>query len=121
MSNIRGLYDDKKDDSSDDEKDSNNRYVGGIGAQGGGRSVMSDFCGIVSHLGIIQFSYGFGMSVWIELLCRQGNGALLIYPNRVIFIYILNPILLLTLFLFLPFLSHFFLIRYLILVIIILL
>jgi len=36
MSNIRGLYDDKKDDSSDDEKDSNNRYVGGIGAQGGG-------------------------------------------------------------------------------------
>eukprot|EP00532_Pseudo-nitzschia_australis_P003373 CAMPEP_0168201896 /NCGR_PEP_ID=MMETSP0139_2-20121125/23974_1 /TAXON_ID=44445 /ORGANISM="Pseudo-nitzschia australis, Strain 10249 10 AB" /LENGTH=282 /DNA_ID=CAMNT_0008127529 /DNA_START=101 /DNA_END=949 /DNA_ORIENTATION=+ len=36
MSNIRGLYDDKKDDSSDDEKDSNNRYVGGIGARGGG-------------------------------------------------------------------------------------
>jgi len=36
MSNIRGLYDDKKDESSDDEKDSNNRYVGGIGARGGG-------------------------------------------------------------------------------------
>lgn len=36
MSNIRGLYDDKKDDPKDDEKDSNNRYVGGIGAQGGG-------------------------------------------------------------------------------------
>lgn len=36
MSNIRGLYDDKKDDPKDDEKDSNNRYVGGVGAQGGG-------------------------------------------------------------------------------------
>lgn len=35
MSNIRGLYDDKKDEP-DDEKDSNNRYVGGIGSQGGG-------------------------------------------------------------------------------------
>jgi len=35
MSNIRGLYDDKQDD----EKDSNNRYVGGIGSQGGGRFV----------------------------------------------------------------------------------
>jgi len=35
MSNIRGLFDDKKDDP-DDEKDSNNRFVGGIGAQGGG-------------------------------------------------------------------------------------
>ncbi|VEU43878.1 unnamed protein product [Pseudo-nitzschia multistriata] len=33
MSNIRGLYDDKNDESSDDE---NNRYVGGIGARGGG-------------------------------------------------------------------------------------
>eukprot|EP00536_Pseudo-nitzschia_multiseries_P017936 jgi/Psemu1/315224/fgenesh1_kg.1959_\ len=40
MSNIRGLYDDKKDESSDDEKDSNNRYVGGIGARGGGRLVL---------------------------------------------------------------------------------
>ena len=61
MSNIRGLYDDKKDDSSDDEKDSNNRYVGGIGAQGGGRSVLScpvlsDFGGIgCSHLGMQFF------------------------------------------------------------------
>lgn len=36
MSNIRGLYDDKDDDPKDDEKDSNNRYVGGIGSQGGG-------------------------------------------------------------------------------------
>jgi len=36
MSNVRGLYDDKTDDPSDDEKDSNNRYVGGIGSQGGG-------------------------------------------------------------------------------------
>jgi len=36
MSNIRGLYDDKKDEPKDDERDSNNRYVGGIGAQGGG-------------------------------------------------------------------------------------
>lgn len=36
MSNIRGLYDDKKEEPSDDEKDSNNRYVGGIGSQGGG-------------------------------------------------------------------------------------
>eukprot|EP00535_Pseudo-nitzschia_heimii_P009865 CAMPEP_0197174586 /NCGR_PEP_ID=MMETSP1423-20130617/1039_1 /TAXON_ID=476441 /ORGANISM="Pseudo-nitzschia heimii, Strain UNC1101" /LENGTH=262 /DNA_ID=CAMNT_0042623529 /DNA_START=74 /DNA_END=862 /DNA_ORIENTATION=- len=36
MSNIRGLYDDKEDDPKDDEKDSNNRYVGGIGSQGGG-------------------------------------------------------------------------------------
>jgi hypothetical protein len=40
MSNIRGLYDDKKDDPKDDEKDDNNRYVGGIGARGGGRSVV---------------------------------------------------------------------------------
>ena len=40
MSNVRGLYDDKKDDPKDDERDSNNRYVGGIGAQGGGRSVL---------------------------------------------------------------------------------
>ena len=41
MSNIRGLYDDKKDDSDDDkDRDSNNRYVGGIGAQGGGRCVQ---------------------------------------------------------------------------------
>ena len=38
MSNIRGLYDDK-DDDSDDNRDSNNRFVGGIGSQGGGRSV----------------------------------------------------------------------------------
>ena len=40
MSNIRGLFDDKKDDP-DDEKDSNNRFVGGIGAQGGGRYVQA--------------------------------------------------------------------------------
>ena len=39
MSNIRGLYDDKDDDPKDDNRDSNNRYVGGIGSQGGGRSV----------------------------------------------------------------------------------
>jgi len=36
MSNIRGLYDDKDDDDSNDRDDSNNRYVGGIGSQGGG-------------------------------------------------------------------------------------
>jgi UBX domain-containing protein 1 len=36
MSNVRGLYDDNDDDPKDDEKDSNNRYVGGIGSQGGG-------------------------------------------------------------------------------------
>lgn len=36
MSNIRGLYDDKDDDPKDDNRDSNNRYVGGIGSQGGG-------------------------------------------------------------------------------------
>lgn len=35
MSNIRGLYDDNKDDPKDDDN-GNNRYVGGIGAQGGG-------------------------------------------------------------------------------------
>jgi hypothetical protein len=63
MSNIRGLYDDKKDEPSDDEKDSNNRYVGGIGAQGGGRSVSC----VVSHLGIHLASW-FGINVWIDLL-----------------------------------------------------
>mmetsp|Transcript_38816 Transcript_38816/g.93969 ORF Transcript_38816/g.93969 Transcript_38816/m.93969 type:complete len:268 (-) Transcript_38816:316-1119(-) len=36
MPNIRGLYDDKEDDDKDDKKDTNNRFVGGIGAQGGG-------------------------------------------------------------------------------------
>lgn len=36
MSNVRGLYDDRLSDSDDGERDSNNRYVGGIGAQGGG-------------------------------------------------------------------------------------
>lgn len=36
MSNIRGLYDDKDDSDDDKDRDSNNRYVGGIGAQGGG-------------------------------------------------------------------------------------
>jgi hypothetical protein len=39
MSNIRGLYDDKKDDKDDDEDQSNNRFVGGISARGGGRYV----------------------------------------------------------------------------------
>jgi protein subunit release factor A len=38
MSNIRGLFDGKKDDDSDDDsKGNNNRFVGGISAQGGGR------------------------------------------------------------------------------------
>ncbi|KAG7359455.1 SEP domain containing protein [Nitzschia inconspicua] len=37
MSNIRGLFDGKKDaDSDDDSKGSNNRFVGGISSQGGG-------------------------------------------------------------------------------------
>jgi hypothetical protein len=39
MANVHSLYSDK--DSDDDEKDeSNNRYVGGIGERGGGRSVI---------------------------------------------------------------------------------
>jgi hypothetical protein len=45
MSNIRGLYDDVKDDEENEEekrrRDANNRYVGGVGAQGGGRYVTA--------------------------------------------------------------------------------
>jgi hypothetical protein len=38
MSNIRGLFDGKKDDDSDDDsKGNNNRFVGGITSHGGGR------------------------------------------------------------------------------------
>jgi UBX domain-containing protein 1 len=38
MSNIRGLFDGKKDNDSDDDskKDENNRFVGGISSRGGG-------------------------------------------------------------------------------------
>ena len=44
MSNIRGLYDDVKEDTEKEKeekrrRDANNRYVGGVGAQGGGRYV----------------------------------------------------------------------------------
>ena len=41
MPNIHGLHSNARSDSdSDDEaRDANNRYVGGIGAQGGGRCV----------------------------------------------------------------------------------
>ena len=47
MANVHGLYSNKKKDGddSDDEKDeSNNRYVGGIGDHGGGRSVSVCAC-----------------------------------------------------------------------------
>ena len=40
MSNVRGLFDGKKDDDSDDDsKQNNNRFVGGIDSRGGGRLV----------------------------------------------------------------------------------
>jgi hypothetical protein len=39
MSNVHGLYSNKKDDD-DEEDESNNRYVGGIGARGGGRYAL---------------------------------------------------------------------------------
>ena len=45
MSNIRGLFSDKKKDRDSDDNDSdddgNNRFVGGIGDRGGGRYVAS--------------------------------------------------------------------------------
>ena len=46
MSNIRGLYDDVKEDTEKEKeekrrRDANNRYVGGVGAQGGGRYVVT--------------------------------------------------------------------------------
>ena len=39
MSNVHGLFsgNNKKDSDDEDKDDSNNRYVGGIGARGGGR------------------------------------------------------------------------------------
>jgi hypothetical protein len=37
MSNVHGLYSNQSDDDSDGEDQSNNRYVGGIDARGGGR------------------------------------------------------------------------------------
>ena len=42
MSNVHGLFSKKKDDDddNDDVDESNNRYVGGIGARGGGRYVF---------------------------------------------------------------------------------
>ena len=48
MSNIRGLYDDVKEDTEKEKeekrrRDANNRYVGGVGAQGGGRYVFTLF------------------------------------------------------------------------------
>ncbi len=45
MSNIHGLYTKKEQDSSDDDDDdgTNNRYVGGIDARGGGRYVELSF------------------------------------------------------------------------------
>ena len=45
MPNIHGLHSNARDrdssDSDDEARDANNRYVGGIGAQGGGRCVPS--------------------------------------------------------------------------------
>ena len=62
MPNIRGLYDDKNDDEKDDKKDTNNRFVGGIGAQGGGRYVTS--------------CLSFGCAIWpslVAFLCLQAS------------------------------------------------
>ena len=42
MANVHGLFSNrgkKDDDNDDDDDDANNRYVGGIGARGGGRYV----------------------------------------------------------------------------------
>jgi hypothetical protein len=37
MSNVHGLFSNKKDDDDDSHDERDNRFVGGIGAQGGGR------------------------------------------------------------------------------------
>ena len=37
MSNVHGLFSSKKDDDDDSHDERENRFVGGIGAQGGGR------------------------------------------------------------------------------------
>ena len=38
MSNVHGLFSNRKnDDDSDDDRDNNNRFVGGIDSRGGGR------------------------------------------------------------------------------------
>lgn len=42
MSNIRGLFSDRRSDDDDDSDDGNDRFVGGIGDRGGGRQVESD-------------------------------------------------------------------------------
>lgn len=39
MSNIRGLFSDRRSDDDDDSDDGNDRFVGGIGDRGGGRQV----------------------------------------------------------------------------------
>jgi hypothetical protein len=37
MSNIHSLFSNRANDDDDDDDERENRYVGGIGAQGGGR------------------------------------------------------------------------------------
>jgi hypothetical protein len=42
MSNIRGLFSDRRSDDDDDSDDGNDRFVGGIGDRGGGRQVVTN-------------------------------------------------------------------------------
>lgn len=37
MSNVHGLFSNKKDDDDSDDGENNNRYVGGVDSRGGGR------------------------------------------------------------------------------------
>ena len=71
MSNIRGLYDDKDDDSKDDNRDSNNRYVGGIGSQGGGRSVGWSICVLFSSFHIKSISLLRCIGAWQALIASE--------------------------------------------------
>lgn len=49
MSNVHGLFSNKnKDEEDNDDDDDNNRYVGGIGARGGGRYVRCFFSDLPS-------------------------------------------------------------------------
>ena len=65
MPNIHGLHSNARD-SSDSEDEAENRYVGGIGAQGGGRCVSWYlFAGIAAFVfGIVMCRMGLQSAEW---------------------------------------------------------
>ena len=94
MANVHGLFsgDNKKDE--DDEDSSNNRYVGGIGARGGGRWVIMDFLFVSCQWWMVHAAKGWqgafslvlidgasislacGLGMWLSGTIRRGFGSL---------------------------------------------